>query len=208
MEFTDILLIGITNDFARDFRVAIKKGNILELCIEGTQDCFPIGNLIPPNATEEKLFATAENNDILAMRAAKKAAANSEKEPAHSLKNLIKKSKLVRVVKRTWNFHFSPPPFEPWRMDSIKKIREEFPDANITFFHIPEKHEAMDQRYSLNPRKQFEALGVHYFPALKKYDWSAQMYHKRDSHPNVYGYKKIQTYVKDFILSKSPQKTS
>ena len=78
---------------------------------------------------------------------------------------------------------------------SLKNIVATFPNANISLIHLPGKEEVKKNRYNIDIKDRIEEIGIDYFPALELYDWSVNMFHENDGHPNHYGYLNISKFV-------------
>ena len=73
-------------------------------------------------------------------------------------------------------------------LEALAGIRADFPDLPITLAHFPQWQEVEGGRYQLDFSEPSEQLRVDYFPALMRCQWSREMYHRVNRHPNASGY--------------------
>ena len=84
----------------------------------------------------------------------------------------------------------------------LETIRKEFPDKTIHLVHLPEKEEVEAKNYEVEVAEIASDLDVNYFPALKACDWSIDLFHPNDTHPNKAGYKRVTDCVEQYLFAK------
>ncbi len=215
IHFTDIVILAISNDFQRPFWRPLTSPTEIRFCPfqESDEVCskrLPVARVIDFDVSE------AQINALVAEVVAKRA----ERDAAEGVQGIIPKAtgwlRKSRLFDLGYSLYHDIPLFaageqaqrvsavlkrivekENFRM--LEKIRDQYPDTNIYFVHLPEKQEVDSNRYELELREEVEALGIKYFPALQQCDWSREMFYRRDPHPNELGYKNITTCVKDYL---------
>ena len=78
---------------------------------------------------------------------------------------------------------------------SLQRVIETHRDKPVKVIHLPKKEEVAAGGYSVDLRREIEALDASYLSALDECDWSAEMYHTNDGHPNALGYSNISRCV-------------
>jgi hypothetical protein len=73
-------------------------------------------------------------------------------------------------------------------VEALAGIRSDFPTLPITLVHFPQKEEVQAGKYQLALEETVRGLGIDYFPALTRCQWSLAKYYVRDAHPTPAGY--------------------
>ena len=196
LHITHIVILGISDDFTRNFWYPHPSSSEIRFCPENMHglECAkrnPIAKIIDP---------TSSIKDIL------KVAGNIEKENSihrSPIKAILKQSELLSVVKlfkrnlqkKKRNTRISS------SFDALRNIKEEFPSAKMYFIHLPQKQEVVKGEYFLdNLGKEIETIGISYFPALKELHWKKDMFFVNDAHPNNRGYDNIRNGVSSYLF--------
>jgi lysophospholipase L1-like esterase len=208
--FTDIFILGISNDFGRMFWYPASDSVGIYFCMENTpaSECMQnnyVIRMIPEEASKEELLENARKNY------AEREAINNAGRP---LKKLFKRSQFITFLVFSIRQLSAPAvsPVElnyPYSLEALRKIKEDYPAANIHFIHLPQKSEVIQGHYSLEHIKgDIEKLGISYFPALEKGNWDKSMFFESDSHPNKKGYAQITNAVLDYLRSNALSSSS
>lgn len=190
LSFTTIVIVAISNDFRRDYWYPQVQGNDIGFCREkaGPPKCDPIARIIPQDT------AVAEVQKI-----AKQIADDREED-----KGIFKQSQLLALFKQTKRNLFDRPVYSENHVERslllLRNIRDAFPLAEIHLVHLPQKEEVATGAYLLDFGERMEGTGIRYFPALKRCNWSGDMYFKHDAHPNSAGYKNISSCVSNYLF--------
>lgn len=187
IDFTDVVLLAISNDFYRGYWYPVISGNEIRFCREVLvpEQCIatipPTAYVIPYNATDDEIIA-------MASRLAKSRSLSGGG------------SRIVGMARRLYRA-FGPAKSQQAMsaLNAIEKIKLEFPQAKIHLVHLPEKAEVQSGEYELDVEALVAGSGIDYFPALHKCEWSVDMYHERDSHPNSRGYDAVSSCVGRYL---------
>lgn len=215
IHFTDIVILAISNDFQRPFWRPLTSPTEIRFCPfqEGDEVCskrLPVARVVDFGVNEAQV--TALVTDVVNKRAERDAARNVQ-GIIPKITGWMRKSRLFDLVYSLYN---DLPLFaageqaqrvsgalkrivEKESLQMLAKVRDQFPDANIYFVHLPEKQEVQSNRYDLEIREAVEALGMDYFPALQQCSWTMGMFYLHDPHPNERGYKNITRCVRDYL---------
>lgn len=194
LNFTDIIILAISDDLFRDYWFPKNDSNHVLFC-RNENECIPIAQVIDINATKSEILAKALKAD-----SEKKEQSFRSIAVIDSLYLFLKKSKLLRISKKTLQNYLFQSKRKDINFTPLKNIRQNFPSQNIYFLHVPEKHEVRDDKYVVELKAELESIGIRYVPLLHLYDWSLEMFYFHDPHPNKFGYEKLMSYVKDWIL--------
>ena len=214
IQFTDIIIIAISNDFQRPMWRPLTTSSEIRFCPfeESDEVCrkrLPIARVVDFDMAAEQVTALADK--LINLRAERDAAA--ENNGTFSFVDLMRHSRLFDLA---FTLYYDLPLFaageRTQRINPALKrfvvnkniqilgdIREQFPAANIHLIHLPERHEVMSEGYDRNMREYVEGQGVVYFSALQQCNWAGDMYHLYDLHPNEKGYESITQCVKDYL---------
>lgn len=201
---TDIVILAISDDFFRQFWYPYTDSSRIFFCLENDKisDCSKnsyIARIIKPGYSNKKILSIAKT--IIKDR---KKARNNEYDE-NMWKRIGKKSKLltyiVRTVKSLFNLNSDQIQSSVnYSLKALKNIKKDYPNANITLIHLPEKEEVKKGEYSIPKLKErVENIGITYWPALSKLNWNEKMFFKNDSHPDEDGYNNIIKCVLDYF---------
>jgi GDSL-like lipase/acylhydrolase family protein len=205
VKITHIIIVAITDDFFRGYWHPLVTDGDISFCSEnGTHSrCqpVPVASIIPINAPEGEIREISRNKyrEIRA-KVDEINAANSLLTKIESV--LYDDSAIfyyAKVLLDTYRRSHQPSNIED-AIESMRKIRNEFPLAEIHLIHLPQKYEVMTKNYHINIADQISELGVKYYPALEKCNWSIDMFFPRDGHPNSYGYENITRCVSAYLF--------
>ena len=193
VSFDAIVVLAITDDFYRiRWRPETANGG-LYLCgkDEPRDPCIarrPIAQLIDSGAPT----APAPASDSAAAEGA---------PPAVGLRQLLRKSHLLVLLKRSWDVYGGPRRqlFDE-NAAGLSAMRARFPNVPIDFVQLPQKHEVSAGRYDRNLRGVVEAAGLKYHDALASCRWSSDLYYERDAHPNQRGYRALSDCVENLVV--------
>jgi len=215
IEFTDIIIIAISNDFQRPMWRPLTTSSEIRFCPfeESDEVCskrIPVARVVDFDITEEKVHELVEN--IISMRIELEAAENIN-DDSTPFTWLVRNSRLLDL---SYSLYHGLPLFAAGErkqrvsaalkrivvnknIQVLEKIRDQFPAINIHFLHLPERHEVSSGSYDREIREHIEQLEIKYFPTLQQCNWSEDMFHLYDLHPNDKGYENITRCVKDYI---------
>jgi hypothetical protein len=86
-----------------------------------------------------------------------------------------------------------------WSRDELSRLREDFPEAPITFLQIPEKAEVARGEYFVDSVSAIRQAGFDYVSLLEVCDLVLDDYHRIDGHPHQEGYAKISECVAEAL---------
>lgn len=205
VKITHIIIVAITDDFFRGFwHPLVVDGNI-NFCNEPDMHSvckpIPVSGIIPINATESEVKAVSEIK-YKEIRA-KVNESIGEKSLRSKLESVLYDDSAIyyytRVLLDTYKRTHQPSNIE-YSIESMRKIRDEFPLAEIHLIHLPQKYEVKTHNYYINIADQISSLGIKYYPALEKCNWSIDMFFTRDAHPNKSGYDNITKCVSSYLF--------
>lgn len=197
---THIVLVAITDDFFRGYWHPLEIDGKISFCSEGAPHAqcqpVPIAVIIPPNtsADEVRTIAKKQHKEIRA-RVNELNAADGIR---YRLESLLYDDSAIYYYSKVFfdTYHRSHEPSNiDAAMESMRKIRSEYPATEIHLVHLPQKYEVKTGHYAINIAGQVADLGISYFPALEKCNWSGEMFLKLDGHPNRSGYENIAKCV-------------
>ena len=84
-------------------------------------------------------------------------------------------------------------------IEALRALMEQFPKTRFRLFHIPEKVEVHEGKYSVNLAQELVALNIEYIPLLNACGWRDDMFHKYDSHPNDRGYANLSECMVKYL---------
>lgn len=205
VKITHIAIVAITDDFYRSYWHSFENDGMISFCSENYphKQCLPkpVAGVIPLNATKEEVRAisrstykeirrlTDEENLARGYKARLEALLYDDSIIYYYARVLLDSRKRQRSYD---NIDFA--------LGSLRKIRAEYPQAEIHLIHLPQKYEIMTKNYSINIAEQVKQSGVKYFPALEKCNWSLDMFFERDGHPNSTGYDNIAACVSGYLF--------
>lgn len=214
IQFTDIIIIAISNDFQRPMWRPLTTSSEVRFCPfeESDEVCrkrLPVARVVDFDMTAAQVTALA--GDLLNQRAERDAIA--ERSDVFSFTALMRKSRLFDLG---FTLYHDMPLFAAGErqqrvnpalkrfvinknIQMLAEIRDQFPAANISLIHLPERHEVLSESYDRDIREHVEGMGVVYFPALQQCSWEGDMYHLYDLHPNEKGYEAITRCVKNYL---------
>ena len=193
LRFTDIVILAISNDFERRYWHPVANEEGIWFCVgdlsaEVCLERAPVAGLIPFEASEVRILEAAErmNRDWEA--------------PLEGLSLwLWRHSSLGRFVYDRLSqvargrVREGVPVFA---VKALGRIRERFPEARIHLVHLPQKDEVMEKRYRMSDLEVvLDPFDIVYRPLLERREWSLDMYHSHDPHPNDKGYDAIRAAV-------------
>ena len=191
--FDSIVILAISDDFRRPMWRPLVTDASLRFCAVGGTDetCSaepPIARIVSYGATVPDLLRMSRQGDD---------AQSVLRTPRLYLKNSLRHSHFLvllwRATKRLTGLQ--PPP----DYQSLRAIREEFGGIPVHLVHLPQKNEVRVGRYELDLQDGTTRLGINYFPALTRCDWSLEMFHERDGHPNAHGYEAVSGCVANYL---------
>jgi len=207
-----IIIFAISNDFTRPFWRPLITIDEVRFCPleEAESVCakrVPIATIIDANAGEDEILAR-----VAELRTARQTAA--EQTASEELPYLLRNSRLFMLIYNFYNHnpllaagekkqHVSDALLyfvQKENLTALKNIIDMFPDTPVHLVHLPERHEVRAGHYDLELEENTRKLGIEYFHALSHCDWSENMYHPNDPHPNDYGYTSISTCVENYLF--------
>jgi hypothetical protein len=200
IQFTDIVIVAISNDFQRPFWVPRVDRDQLRFCAESLgQDCTRqprMASIIGEHASQQDINAASERTDAeLASQ-------------GNKLKRVLKRSRSVtlsvRAFKRLWTRERREKITES-NFAFLFRIRKEFPRANVYLVQVPQKSEVRKGKYQLDIGSRVRGTGIRYFPALGTCKWTMAMYYTHDAHPNRLGYDNLCNCIAHLLFQKAAQ---
>jgi len=82
---------------------------------------------------------------------------------------------------------------------ALKAISDEFPDAEVRLFHLPERSETIQGSYATRLDITAKELGIGYISLLEDCNFTNSMYHKHDGHFNDRGYQNLAQCMANYI---------
>jgi hypothetical protein len=80
-------------------------------------------------------------------------------------------------------------------LETIGALAAAHSESRFQVIHLPEVDEVRAGAYRVEIEEALGARGVDYFPALDECEWSDELFHERDPHPNRQGYEAIARCV-------------
>ncbi len=205
VSITHIIIVAITDDF---FRICwhpyVSEGKINFCSLDGAHSrcqAGPIASIIQINASEEEVRKVSKTK-YKEIRA-KIDEINGRRSLRIKLESLFYDQSVIyyytKVLLDTYKRTHQPSNIE-YAVESMRKIRLEFPLAEIHLIHLPQKYEVKTNNYYINIAEQITELGIKYYPALDKCNWNIDMFFTRDAHPNRYGYENITKCVSGYLF--------
>ncbi len=198
--FTDIVLIVISDDFKRARWRPLLSRSELRLCEDGHDDVMCMSK--NPIAT----IAGTENLEPV-LQSLRKSSPVRPKSGLSKAAGLIRSKFLSRPRPASASAGSGP----NWQSDeqlltnrkiynlyALLGIRRMFPLSNIYLLHVPENHERVRGRYSIDIGNEINGMGITYVPLISK-PWSAGDFRKKDPHPTPAGYERLSGYVEEFM---------
>jgi len=193
LNFTDIFIVAITNDFQRHYWVPSKTNDIMSFCgINGY--CRKIGLLMRRDASLPDMMHQIAHSDLRNQETS-----TSTRKKLHILQ-LMGKVRLQKP-KKSNSESLSEIDFSP-----LQEIRLAFPQVNIYLIHLPEIDEVVIGSYRIDLEERITSMKVHYFPAFYKCNWSRHMFYEKDGHPNRSGYDNILNCIDQHFFQTSATK--
>jgi hypothetical protein len=195
INITQIVVLALSSDFRRSFWYPVTDNDNIYFCPEDMQKskCIEksyVAKIISRDATDEEILKISKDisDDIKKL------------EKLNIINTLKKSHLLVSVVRMIKNWTKNNDDIL-YSLRSLRNIKKTFPLAEVHFIHLPEKQEVKMNKYILDYiGEEIEKHGITYFPALRKCEWSLDMFFLNDSHPNKYGYENITQCVSDYLF--------
>jgi hypothetical protein len=192
---TDIIILAISDDLSRPYWRPVIRNNAVWFRSYDS-------HMLPTRA--ERFIATGVDFNAQAPEILRAAAA----VPPFNLQRSFKEERLTwtlshsRVLALGIDVSRTLGVARPGGLVPLKEIRTEFPNARMSFVHLPQKDEVYSQRYKYPLRQIIESMRIAYYPCLSEMKWSVDMFHTHDSHPNELGYWGLMNYIgKQFLGS-------
>jgi hypothetical protein len=204
VNITHIVIVAITDDFYRGFWHPLIIDGKVNFCsengIHSICQPIPVGGIIPINLPAGEVRGVAKK---IHQEVRKKVNEINAADGWRSrLESLFYDDSAIYYYTRlffdTYKRSHQPSDIE-FAFEMMKKIRAEYPTAEIHLIHLPQKYEVKTKHYAINIADQVTGLGIKYYPALEKCNWSGDMFFERDMHPNQHGYENIKKCVSDYL---------
>ncbi len=207
LEFTDIVLCAISDDFLRTYWKPVERNGIIYFCTDPEMKgdaSSEVATVIGKDASELEILDHVKAVEVRHQQeAGERQQRMSRGQTAWSgAGRLLKRSRFLHWVdgRRRIFIHQQKEREKEIDLAPLMSIKALFPNARIALFHLPQKDEVISGRYDRELQKRVEFLGMTYIPALHKYHWDRSMFHVKDSHPNDAGYDKISEVVKEWLI--------
>ena len=194
LPITHIVVIAISNDFLRPAWIPVERPLGWQMCRD-PPDCRNIRTLAPI------IEFDASVADLLREHRANMAAAAARQAVDPWWKRALWQSRLYvtvrrgvrQIAQRVGTYEAVADDLEDPRLldvnlDALAGIRADFPTLPITLAHFPQREEVESRRYESDFSQPARNLRIDYFPALRRCEWSLEMYHRVNRHPNASGY--------------------
>lgn len=196
---THIVIVAISNDFQRPRWVPVTSATEIHFCdpadVPRCQAGPPTSTVIGYNDSAAQIL---EHTRRVGRETSARAPSGGVIE---RLRELARHSQLLRRASRLAKARSAT---RRKLVDSsfvaLAGTRARFPGVPITFIHLPEKEEVQMNAYLFDPARRLEALGITYYPALRRCPWSRAMFLPRDNHPNAVGYQHVEQCVLKLLL--------
>jgi hypothetical protein len=200
---TDILIIVISNDFYRPNWVPLVTGDEVRFCRD-PEAC-------PGNGFTRLASYEASQEELIQRSRDLRAAQLGVGEDVPLWRRLIRKSELIRVVRRSARqlsrrisgespaTDLENPADLQDNLAALVGVRSDFPDLPIHLVRVPQKEEVVQGRYTLDVEREARAANIEYFPALTACPWTVDMFYPRDAHPNERGYAHLTRCVANYL---------
>ncbi|MEI7818186.1 MAG: SGNH/GDSL hydrolase family protein, partial [Desulfuromonadales bacterium] len=204
VKITHIIIVAITDDFFRAFWHPLVNGDKIYFCekqgLHSICQPIPIATIIPENASKSEIreISKIKFKEHRAKIDELNAVNNSQSKLCSLLYDESAIFYYLKLFFDSYN-RLHQPTNIAYSIESIRRIRNEFPLAEINLIHLPQKYEVMTNNYSINIADQVTELGINYYPALEKCNWTRDMFFTRDAHPNKHGYENITKCVSEYL---------
>jgi hypothetical protein len=198
LPLSHIVIITISNDFLRPWWVPVETAAGGLMCRDppACESARPLPPIIDRAAPADELIDLHR-----AMRAEA-----AKRQPVDALwRRALWQSELYLLVRRTalgLIQRFAPPAPPPTgfvdledpqlltvNLEALAGIRTDFPNLPITLAHFPQIGEIEAAEYEFDFSAATASARIDYFQALTQCEWSVDMYHRVNSHPNAAGYR-------------------
>lgn len=189
-----IVVIAISNDFLRPWWVPI-AGPSGSIACRDPPDCKHVRPMMPIF----KYGASVE--EVLRQHRAITAEITARQPVDAWWKRALWQSRLYEMLRRSidriaqrvapaeaFAYDLEDPRLLDVNLEALAGIRADFPRLPITLAHFPQKDEVERRGYDLDLAEPAGRLGIDYFAALTGCEWSLNMYHRVNGHPNASGY--------------------
>lgn len=204
VNMTHIVIVAITDDFYRTFWHPVEQDGLIGFCGGSGehQTCqpVPVGGIIPIDSTDSEVGEIARKK-YKEVRA-RVNEVNASRDLSSKIESLLYDDSAIyyytKLLRDSYRRTHNPANIED-AYAALQKIRDEFPVAEIHLIHLPQKYEVKTGNYYINIADQVSGLGIKYFPALEKCNWSNDMFFLKNNHPNKYGYENITKCVSEYL---------
>jgi lysophospholipase L1-like esterase len=206
--FSHIVVVAISNDFYRRHFNPIEKNSDVYLCPHNRQSCgseYIIGHILPRTLSDNQNYRFL---DLPKTQSSKPDLEQYENAQSLDFKNsalllwarsAVRRTPFVRgFLHRLSNK--KPKKLSKVRFTPLQRIRDRFPDVKLYFIHLPEVFEVEQNNYDIDIENQVKSIGFDYFPALKRCQFSRELFYPNDSHPNMKGYQLIERCISDYLF--------
>ena len=197
LRITHIVILAISDDLLREFWYPLTNSSDIRFCREneGATQCSEhpaTAKVISPESTYEDILTVADDMEFERMKA------------QITIRRFLKQSELLVFIVSAVRKFMSEYDYEyiETSLRSLRKIRDNFPLAEIHLVHLPQKQEVKKGDYLVEHiGKSVREMGILYFPALKECEWSKSMFYVKDGHPNSLGYENIAECVSSYLFA-------
>ena len=207
LRITHIVILGISNDFQRGPWYPLTSLSEIRFCREHllAAECLAavpiVARVIPPSASTQDVLRIAAS---MAEERKRTRGVAERGGGEWNVRDMLRNSQLLVSAGAAVRKVAPQAPFGGEvlnSLESLRKIKETFPDSEIHFIHLPEKQEVARAKYDLEAvGKAIAGIGIAYFPALKACQWSEEMFFVHDPHPNGAGYENISGCVSRYLF--------
>lgn len=205
MRIDELVLVVLSDDFFRPYWYPLPDETGIRFCTGGIapMECLkdeqPIIHTIEEKATEEDLIHRAKS--IYAGNG------STEEKPFYASLNLFNLAcdawisashgKILNEhcpwLNRTARYLGNPAlqARAAQSMSELVKIAADFPGSRVRVIQLPTKAEIISRAFILDPAVELANHSIDYVSLLDECEWSMDMFHTHDDHPNDRGYRNI-----------------
>ena len=193
VDFSEIVILAISDDFERPFWRPLTKGDAIRFCQadKTSPDC--LATVRPVARIFDRELGQAE---ILELSVQLRE--DQPRGPRKLKARLLEHSRIAALLHEYYRRLKLQLGSRDW-LNRLADLRDAFPDKKIRFIHLPTRAELKRGSYDLHPEDELAALGIEYFPAMTACSWPEGMFVVDDGHPNALGYNAIARCVSNHL---------
>lgn len=184
-----IVVVAISDDLRRPYWLPLVVDSAIHMCppYVDDQECArqpAYARLVNRTLTQDSVVALAMERSELGSLLS---------NPRLFISHLAKRSHLLVLTVRQLRAALGNR--HTFSAGDIHQLQEAYRGRAAYLLQTPQKHEVSNGRYDVDLSDWADTLGLRYISLLERCNWTAQMYHVRDSHPNQLGYDNLRRCV-------------